>query len=45
MKDGWNSSRLAQEKAGETGFSIGGYMSISTDRKNKSAYNPCIILY
>lgn len=33
MKDGWNSSRLAQKKAGETGFSIGGYMSISTDRK------------
>lgn len=40
MKDGWNSSRLAEKKAGETGFSIGGYVSISTDRKNKSAFNP-----
>lgn len=38
-EDGWNSSRLAEKKAGETGFSIGRYVSVSTDWKNKPAYN------
>lgn len=33
-------SRLAEKRRLEkTGFSIGGYVSISIDRKNKPAYN------
>lgn len=35
----WTYSQLVDKKAGETGFSIGGYASISTDRKNKPSYS------